>query len=451
MQCNTRPIACQAMDRADGVPMPPDSWEQLMHGLPDDLDLEASAHTTRALQRRRGVHNAADLLRLILAYAVCDWPLRTVAAWYALRGLGCLSRNAVRQRLRHSVDWLGSLLAALLRVPPRDTTAWPAVRLRLVDATVITRPGSQGVDWRVHLSLDLGRACLAGIEVTDAHGAETLARFAVQPGEIRVGDRGYAFASGLGSVLQAQGLLVVRMNWQNLPLEDDSGQRLDVAGWLRQSFSPASTAPQEQALWLPTPQGRFAMRLIACPLPPTRAEAARRRARKMARKKKHSVDARTLLAAGFVLVLTNLPVESWSGAQVLELYRLRWQIEMRIKCLKSLLELDGLRTQDAQLAQTYLLGKLLGALLVEALNQQVHIAQPDWWTDIERPINHWCLTRLAWHILADAIRGPLTWMQVLSSLPSLRRFLCDEPRKRPRQWLTVRRLLPTLPSCEGAL
>jgi hypothetical protein len=339
------------------------------------------------------------------------------------------------------------LLAALLRVAPRSGASWPAVRLRLIDATVISRPGSQGTDWRVHLSLDLGSGCLAGIEVTDAHGGETLARFPVQEGEIRVSDRGYAFASGLGPVLQACGLVVVRINWQNLPLEDDSGQRLDVVGWLQQTFAPGATMPQEQALWLPTPEGRFPVRLIACPLSPGRAEEARRRARKAARKKKHTVDARTLLAAGFVLVLTNLPVETWPAPQVLELYRLRWQIEMRIKCLKSVLILDGLRAQKPDLAQAYLLGKLLGALLVERLSQQVRTAQPDWWTDTERPINHWRLTCLGWQALAEIIRGPITWSLVLSALTRLRRFLCDEPRKRIPQWLKAQKLLHDLSSC----
>jgi hypothetical protein len=35
-----------------------------------------------------------------------------------------------------------------------------------------------------------------------------------------------------------------------------------------------------------------------------------------------------LWAAGFILVLTNLPPDRWSSQQVLELYRLRWQVEM---------------------------------------------------------------------------------------------------------------------------
>ncbi|MGB9593423.1 MAG: transposase [Anaerolineae bacterium] len=82
---------------------------------------------------------------------------------------------------------------------------------------------------------------------------------------------------------------------------------------------------------------------------------ARRKARKAARKNKHRTpDERTLLAAGFVLVLTNLPVSAWPAQDVLGLYRFRWQVEMLIKRLKSLLALDGLRARDPHLAQAYL-------------------------------------------------------------------------------------------------
>jgi hypothetical protein len=447
MKCNTVPAVCQAVEESsDRFVRPTDGWTELLQHLPADLDLEATAHACGALLRRRQVQRAADLLRLILAYAVCDAPLRLAASWYTMSDLGRLSKTAVRQRLKHSVAWLGRLVAALLPLPPAGEAAWPAVRLRLLDATAISRPGSQGTDWRVHLSLDLGQDRLAGIELTDAHGAETLARFPVQEDEIRVGDRGYAHASGLGPVLEAQGHIVVRMNWQNLPLEDSAGQRWDVAAWL-QGFPAAASEPQEQALWLPTPQGRFAVRLVACPLPPERAEEARRRARQRARKKKHVVDQRTLLAAGFVLVLTNLPAESWSAAQVLMLYRLRWQIELHIKCLKSVLNLDGLRVQDPEMAQAYLLAKLLAALLTQDLHQQIHLLHPDWWTDRQRPINRWHLTRLAWQVLAIAIIGPLTWTLVISHLIDVRRLVCDEPRKRSPQWLIAQRFLHGMPSC----
>jgi len=435
MQSSTTPAVCQPGAVAVALSSALDDAAELRSFLPADLDLEGTARTMRALCRRREVRNAFDLLRLCLAYAVCEGSLRDVSAWFGLRALGRLSKTAVRKRLRHSVRWLGHLLLTWLHIPTGDMEGMRGVRVRLVDATVVSRPGSRGTDWRVHLSLDLGRVCLDGIEVTDAHGAETLARFPVQPGEIRLADRGYAHARGLGPVLQADGQVVVRMNWQNLRLETQEGERVHVAAWLRELARSSDTSPQEQTVWLPTPQGRFALRLIAQPLAPEQAEAARNRARQRAKHKRHTVDPRTLLAAGFVLLLTNLPAEPWPAPRVLALYRLRWQIEIHIKRLKSLLGLDNLRAKDTELAQAYLLSKLLGALLVEGLIRQVRKAQPQWWTAAQQPVNLGRLFRLAWLMLVRAVAGTLTRSLLLARLPDLRRSLCDEPRRRHPQWL----------------
>ncbi len=79
------------------------------------------------------------------------------------------------------------------------------------------------------------------------------------------------------------------------------------------------------------------------------------------------VAAATLEAADYVLILTTLPDTVASATEILELYRLRWQIECAFKRCKSLLHCDPLRAFDPDLAQTYLLAKVLGALLIDAI------------------------------------------------------------------------------------
>jgi IS4 transposase len=51
----------------------------------------------------------------------------------------------------------------------------------------------------------------------------------------------------------------------------------------------------------------------------------------------------------------------------LTLYRFRWQIEMAFKRMKSILALDEMAAKDQRLCRTFLLAKLLAALLVEDL------------------------------------------------------------------------------------
>lgn len=422
----------RSVERPTGFPLIEQDWERVIDLIP--LDLESSARAEKAFERRRKVRSAADLLRVVLEYALGDLSLRLTGAWANLIGIASMSDVAVLKRLRGCERWLAKLVASMIarrvRLGQRD------VRLRLADATVVSRPGSQGTDWRTHLSLNLGLLSVDGIEITDARGAETFVRYAPQPGDILVGDGGYAYPSSLGAVLAADADLVVRIGWQNLRLEAD-GRRVDIIQWLRN----LGAEPAEREVYLQTPQGRFRLRLIARRIKQETADGIRRRLIRNARKKGKMVDARTLFAAGFVVLISSLRAEDWTPEEIIDLYRIRWQVELLMKRLKSLLHLDQLRAQDPGLAQVYLLGKMLGALLVDELTGQVADRCPTWFQSVERPVSPWRLTAVLYDALRSWVSGVATLDGVLAALPDLGRYLRDSPRRRPQQYALARRLL----------
>jgi hypothetical protein len=382
---------------------------------------------------------ALTLLRLVLAYAVGDWSLRLVGAWASLQKIAAVSDVALLYRFRHCGAWLGVLVTRVLQQRNQYLSELGGVRLRLVDASVISQPGSQGTDWRIHASLDLGKMCLDGIELTDGHSGECLVRFEARADEIWVGDQGYAVAKGLGMALAGHRRLVVRINWQNLRLHTLAGQRLDILGWLK----PLSRITERQIV-LPTPSGDFPLRLIACPLPALEAEQARERVRKRAHKKGKIANPNSVLAAGFVLLLTNLASDTWEASRILWIYRLRWQIELQFKRLKSLLCFDHLRAQDPRLAQTYLLAKILAALLLDALVQQAEEQNPAMFQCLQRPVSRWRLDALLWQGLRNTLVGALSVSIILAEFASLQRYLCDPPRVRTQQLAWARRFLARL-------
>jgi hypothetical protein len=425
-----------------------EQWAAMLQMLPVGLDLEATAKETKALVRKREIKTASDLLRLVFAYVVCDWSLRLVGVWCAVLQLAHLSDTAILKRLRHCPAWLGKIIALLLEEDHVQLSQFPDVHVRLMDATGASRPGSSGTDWVIHASLDLGRMCLDGVELTDAHGAETMARYPPQANEIRVGDRGYAYAKSMGPVLASGSGLVVRINWQSVPLEHPEGNKVDLIAYLR-SISPQQPVV-EHSVWMQTPQGRFPLRLIVAMLPQEAADRARQRIYKACRRKGKTPDARTLFAAGFTMVVSNLAQEPWPAEQVLRLYRLRWQVELLFKRLKSLLHLDHLRAQDPQLAQTYLLGKLLAALLLDRLTCHARRLCPEWFQSLTRPVSVWRLTALLYDTFRNLVRGEITLVRLFQALPHLGRFLRDPPRRRPQQLAQARSFLHRLSFCQGA-
>jgi Transposase DDE domain len=346
-------------------------WESLLEMLPRDFDLEATLRQRGVLKRRRAIRGASVLLRLALVWAVGGLSLRATAAWAQVQDLARLSDVALLKRLRQVGPWLGDLLTAVLnlRLEARALEAHP-YHLFLVDATTISQPGSRGTDYRVHLGVDLSRLSINSLEVTDAKGGESLARFALSAGDLVLADRGYSHRRGLSAVLAAGGDFLVRINWQNLPLEDMHGQRLEIAELLAQIQGPEVLDLEVRTV--ADVRGKIPSlpaRLIGARKPAEAAERERRKIFREASRKGRQADPRSLLAADFVLLLVSVPRQQMSAETALELYRLRWQIEMTFKRLKGLLNLGHVPVKDPQLAKSYVLAKILAALLLENLTK----------------------------------------------------------------------------------
>lgn len=409
-------------------------WQKIRREMP--ADLEELARSSRALVRGRKIKTAESLLRMVLVYAVKDWSLRMVGAWAVIQQVAAVSDVALLYRFCQCQQWLGQLLLRVLQQQNSYLRQLAGVRLRLIDTTGISQPGSVGSDWRIHVSMDLGKMCLDGVEITDGHQKESLARFPSRADEIWVADRGFAFANKLAVVLQAAAFVVVRIGWYSLSLTTEGQQRLNVIRWIQ-----PLTQTTEREVRLSTQQGVFPLRLIACPLPPDQAERARERLRKQARKKGKKVQPNTLLAAGFVLLISNLPANLWPPCRILYLYRLRWQIELQFKRMKSILCFDHLRAQEPRLVQTYLLAKLLAAVLLDRLVQQAEEQHRQLFQSLQRPVSLWRLQLLLWAAIGDWIVGSLSIDRVFAALPWLHRYLRDSPRSRIQQLAWARRFL----------
>jgi len=391
------------------------------------IDLEASARESKAFVRAREIRTPGDLLQMGLVFGTQDGSYEEIAAWALEEEIGDLSGVAVRQRLKNAEAWFEQIVGAMVESQRAQCAAYEGWHVCLQDATVVCRPGSHGTDARLHMRLDLGQMRLSGLDLTDEKGGESFARFPALPHEIRIGDRGYAFARGMGPVLET-GYLIVRATWQNLVLLEPDGQRLDMCAWLRKL-----TQPGEISVQMPTPQGCFSVRLLAIPLPPRAAEAGRARVRKSAQKKGHQVSDNTLLAAGFLILITNLPADLFPLEMVGWLYRLRWQIELMFKRFKSLLHLDQVRVRDPQMLKVFLLCKVMAILLLDRLIGYTRQLLPDWFTAVDRPISFWRLTEHLWGKLCALLKERRPLDRVFRSLPQMKRHLCDAPRRRPKQ------------------
>ena len=67
----------------------------------------------------------------------------------------------------------------------------------------------------------------------------------------------------------------------------------------------------------------------------------------------------------YVIVLTSLPKDDFCAEEILEWYRLRWQVELAFKSMKSLMNLCSIPEKLTQSSIAWLYGKLFGGLLID--------------------------------------------------------------------------------------
>ncbi|MDD3155712.1 MAG: transposase [Victivallaceae bacterium] len=100
---------------------------------------------------------------------------------------------------------------------------------------------------------------------------------------------------------------------------------------------------------------------------PLAAEKARRELLMESSKKQRNTSEKTLELSGYILILTTLRDDQYSSKFILDIYRLRWQIELFFKRLKSILDVGHLPKYDDECAKAYLCGKIFIAMLIEIM------------------------------------------------------------------------------------
>lgn len=380
------PTRAPAASASGDLDLVESAWQDVLDFLPTNLDQLAKEEF--GFKRRGGIRSAADVLRLCMAYGVLDFSLRSASAWMVTHGLGDISDVAVLGRLRRSWPFqarvLTELLATRLHLTPTPGVPY---RVRIIDGSCVSGPGADGAEWRIHATYDVARGVVDHIEVTDDKGGEHLERAAIRPGDLIVGDRGYAHASRIAAVRHAGGHVLVRIGHNAVPLVDASGAAFDPLAFARRKRPRAGRPPRVESasVFLRDDAER------ACPLRLVlvrKSNESTRRTRKKiaaeASRKGKVAQQRTVDAAAFIFVLTSVPAQAADDVTVAELYRVRWQVELNFKRWKSIFDLDRLRATDPDLARAYLYAKLIAACIADTIARHARAFSP-WGVPLTSP------------------------------------------------------------------
>jgi Transposase DDE domain len=341
-----------------------ENWEVLRTLFPEQW--REVAVESGAIERLRGFSSAEALLRILLLHVANGLSLRETVVHAKLANLADVSDVALLKRLRNSEEWLRRLCVALLKESGVALTGSPVGRImRVVDGTIVKEPGKTGSQWRILYSMRLPTLDCDFFEVGPTEGKgtkESLRRLSIQPQELILGDAGYWSTSGMEFVRSRGADVLVRINPQTFVAHDSSSRRIALLSRLRTLRRAGAVG--EWNVTLPGDQP-VPGRVCAIRKSELAGQKAQRRLQRKSSKKQTKLKPETLEYAKYVIVFTTL--KSDSATQVLECYRLRWQIELAFKRMKTIAQLGHLPKYDERSARAWLYGKLLVALLTQKL------------------------------------------------------------------------------------
>ena len=340
-----------------------EDWRVLVSLFPQGWQQQATQ--TGAIERQRGITSPETLLRLFLLHVARGYSLRETVVRAKEGGLTAISDVGLMKRLRRSEEWLRWLCTQLVaengvRMPSEQRPR----SVRIVDGTIIREPGKTGSQWRIVYSMRLPDLRCDYFDLSATKGAgtgESLMRVPAANGDLILADAGYCSAPSIESVVDEGGDVLVRINPQNFRALNKRGRRFDLLSHVGKLHTAG-----EIGQW-PVKLAGTAVRGNVCAVRKS-DEAIRqthRRIQRRASKRQTETKPETWEYAKYVAVFTTdllTPTET-----ILEWYRVRWQIELTFKRLKSLAQLGHLPKYDDQSSRAWLYGKFFVALLTQKL------------------------------------------------------------------------------------
>lgn len=346
-----------------------EDWQVVASLLPEDW--EQAAIRTAALKGLRKDKSAESSLRMLLLHIACGYSLRETVVRARRAGLADLSDVALLKRLRKSVAWLRELCVALFNEGGMQMGARTGLQLRLFDATTVREPGKTGSLWRVHYSVQVPSLECDHFSISPTKGegtGESFDRFPIKAGDHIIADRGYSRAAGIHDAASRGAVVCVRLNVQSMTLLDVTGRPFDVADSLRSLTQHGSVGTW--SVLLPGPNedvSPIPARICAIRKSKEATCLAQKKLKRRASKKGNKLRPETLFLAQYVIVLTTFPAEKFSPAEVLEWYRIRWQVELVFKRFKQIAQLGHLPKHHDESTKAWLYGKLFAALMAERI------------------------------------------------------------------------------------
>jgi hypothetical protein len=345
-----------------------EDWNLLKTFFPSDW--KNLAINTNALKGLRKDKSEEKLLRTLMIHLGCGYSLRETVVRAKRANLADLSDVALLKRLKKSKEWLYSLCLSLFRERDIQLDKCKNFQLRLFDATTVKEPGQTGSLWRIHYSIEVPSLSCDFFKLTKTEGkgtGESFCQFPIKKDDYIIADRGYCTSTGIHYAAREGAYLSVRVNSQSLRICDAVKNSFPLLTKIKSIKKVL--AIKSWNVFIPNKDNTKYVKGRLCAIHKTEEAItiAHKKLKRGASKHGTKLKPETLVYAKYVIVFTTFPEDQFTVFDVLEWYRIRWQIELVFKRFKQIAQFGQLPKYDDDSSKAWLYGKLFAALLTEKL------------------------------------------------------------------------------------
>lgn len=336
-------------------------WEEQLKVLFNER-ANTLAQQTGFVQRRRQISGADFVQGLVFGWLhQPQASLGDLGGAIAYREVSISDSGLTQRFTPRAAAFLQAMLAEVVgHVMSSEPVPIPVLQrfqaVIIEDSSQIALPDELAEQWRgcggnqqhteaaikLHVRWDLKQGSLQGPLLSDGRLADQrspLRSEGIPVGALYITDEGYFGLKWLKQQGAAGGFFLTRPRY-NTAFFDQQGHRLDL-----QEIGPKAV---HQGLDLPVfvgTQVRLEARLVMVRVPEEVAEQRREQIRETARKHSREANEQQLALAQWTILITNVPVELLSVAEVLVLARARWQIERLFRLWKEGGQIDEWRSK----------------------------------------------------------------------------------------------------------
>jgi hypothetical protein len=332
---------------------------------------EAKAKELKAFIRPREVKSPADLLRVILLYMTSSPSFKKTSVILQLSGQIDMNKTATYNRIKKSEVWLKWLCEnicrrqGLLAIKPEWLTGKDVF---LIDASDEPVYGSKQADFRLHYCIDLFTLAMHEMLLSNVKLGEKLTNFGkIDNNSVIVADRAYGTISGIEYLRQHESDFVIRLRSNSFNLykmSDNQAVKVDLLTYFDdlKEFESGSVN-----LYYKIGDEYKPIRICAT----TKNKESERKGLEHLKKSNNKemrgkVSETQMLFNRYIIVATSFS-DDVPAKSIMELYRMRWQIEIAFKRLKSLFHYNEIPSKLDAAARAWFYGKLLIAAVSEAI------------------------------------------------------------------------------------